>query len=114
MSETYLQQWEHWVTSLKDLEKLRIPRMYSDISYRNATNREIHTFSDASKEAIGVVAYIKFYEANCSRTSFLLGKAKVAPTSGHTIPRLELCAAVMAVELFLLFIFLFSTFTLYI
>lgn len=42
VSEIYLQRWESWVTSLKDLEKLRIPRMYSDISYRNATNREIH------------------------------------------------------------------------
>lgn len=30
---------------------------------------------------------------------FILGKAKVAPTHGHTIPRLELYAAVMAVEL---------------
>ena len=30
---------------------------------------------------------------------FVLGKAKVAPTSGHTIPRLELCAAVLAVEI---------------
>ncbi|XP_071161241.1 uncharacterized protein [Mytilus edulis] len=30
---------------------------------------------------------------------FILGKAKVAPTSGHTIPRLELSAAVLAVEI---------------
>ncbi|XP_069101998.1 uncharacterized protein [Argopecten irradians] len=31
--------------------------------------------------------------------SFLLGKAKTAPQHGHTIPRLELCAAVLATEL---------------
>ncbi|XP_062604473.1 uncharacterized protein LOC134266274 [Saccostrea cucullata] len=30
---------------------------------------------------------------------FVFGKCKVAPKSGHTIPRLELCAAVLAVEL---------------
>jgi hypothetical protein len=28
-----------------------------------------------------------------------MGKAKLLPTSGHTVPRLELCGAVLAVEL---------------
>lgn len=32
-------------------------------------------------------------------TSFLLGKANVAPSSVHRVPRLELCAAVLAVQL---------------
>ncbi|XP_021353860.1 uncharacterized protein LOC110450585, partial [Mizuhopecten yessoensis] len=36
---------------------------------------------------------------SCVSSSFILGKAKVAPAHGHTIPRLELCAAVLATEL---------------
>ena len=32
--------------------------------------------------------------------SFIIGKAKVAPKNGHTIPRLELCAAVLATEIY--------------
>ena len=31
--------------------------------------------------------------------SFIMGKSKVSPKHGLTTPRLELCAAVMAVEL---------------
>lgn len=64
---------------------------------------ELHIFSDASEKAIAAAAY----SVGCTDTSnntetihLVLGKAKVAPKSGHTIPRLELCAAVLAVEVF--------------
>ncbi|XP_062601577.1 uncharacterized protein LOC134263265 [Saccostrea cucullata] len=40
----------------------------------------------------------KLQDNDMFSTSFLLGKAKVAPVHGHTIPRLELCAAVLATE----------------
>lgn len=33
------------------------------------------------------------------QVGFVSGKSKLAPKSGHTIPRLELCAAVLAVEI---------------
>ncbi len=56
-------------------------------------------FSDASTKAIGVVAYLRTIQAEEQvEVGFILGKAKLAPPSEPTIPRLELCAAVLAVE----------------
>ena len=99
LSDSYLDQWEAWVTSLKGLETLRIPRMYTSLSFVTANLREIHIFCDASKQAIGAVAYLKLSDGKSTEISFVMGKAKVAPSSGHTIPRLELCGAVLAVEM---------------
>jgi hypothetical protein len=100
LQETFLKRWEAWVHSLQHLEMLKIPRMYCQFSVALSMKREIHIFSDASKEAIAAVAYIKvFQEDSKYDVGFVLGKAKVAPNHGHTIPRLELCAAVMAVNL---------------
>ena len=62
--------------------------------------KELHVFSDASEKAIAAVAYLRTTDSSGElNTGFILGKAKVAPTSGHTIPRLELSAAVLAVEI---------------
>ncbi|XP_063399006.1 uncharacterized protein LOC134683625 [Mytilus trossulus] len=99
LPDTYLHPWKQWINTLPDLEQCCIPRMYSDISYAEASNREVHIFCDASKEAIGAVAYLRLIDSHHVTVSFLLGKAKVAPSHGNTIPRLELCASVLAAEL---------------
>lgn len=59
----------------------------------------MHVFCDASTKAVGAVAYLKLTAGNgLSEVGFLLGKARLAPKPDITIPRLELCAAVLAVE----------------
>lgn len=74
--------------------------MYTPFSIRDASKDELHTFSDASEKAIAAVAYLKVFQHDgSSHLGFVLEKTKLAPISGNTIPRLELCAAVMAVEI---------------
>ncbi|XP_062610110.1 uncharacterized protein LOC134271902 [Saccostrea cucullata] len=100
LQPTFQRRWQDWVISLQQLELLKIPRMYCKLSVTFSSKCEVHICSDASKEAIAAVAYLKvFTESGSHDSGFLLGKGKVVPVHGHTIPRLELCAAVMAVDL---------------
>lgn len=47
-----------------------------------------------------MVAYLKSTEENGKvHVGFILGKARLAPANEPTTPRLELCAAVLAVEI---------------
>ncbi|XP_060083210.1 uncharacterized protein LOC132562482 [Ylistrum balloti] len=90
LPESLRREWESWVKSLTHLEDFRVPRKYSQVSFSKATGRDVHIFSDASKDATGSVAYLKLYSEDSVDVSFLLAKSEVAPVSGHTIPRLEL------------------------
>ncbi|XP_028847241.1 uncharacterized protein LOC114796892 [Denticeps clupeoides] len=95
------EEWNKWRDSLKDLEQLQIPRCYLPFSQATAVKKELCIFSDASTMAIGAVAYLRALESEGQwHTGFIMGKSKVAPRPAHTVPRLELCAAVLAVEMY--------------
>lgn len=64
-----------------------------------AIRNELWIYCDASEKAITAVSYLKaFFPDGSTSIGFLLGKSKVAPVSGDTIPRWELCADVLAIE----------------
>jgi hypothetical protein len=92
-------QWKLWLDSLADLNKIRIPRTYASVPSARIKSKQIHIFCDASEKAIAAVAYLKSVDlTENTHIGFVLGKAKLAPSHGHTLPRLELCAAVLAIE----------------
>ena len=94
LPESFREKWENWTKPFVHLETVSIPRMYGRLLVTKASSAQIHVFCDASKDAVAAVAYMK----RIVRRRILFGKAKVAPSHGH-MPRLELCAAVVAVEL---------------
>lgn len=96
----FIQRWNAWRSSLSGLEMLCVPRTYGGVPISQAHSTELLVFSDASTMAIAAVAYVKLGYGTEQRLGFIMGKTKLAPKHGHTIPRLELCAAVLAVELY--------------
>ncbi|RXN36772.1 hypothetical protein ROHU_002657 [Labeo rohita] len=99
-AEDWDTEWTRWKRSLRDLEGLQIPRPYTSFSTAGALRRELYVFADASVKAIAAVAYIKVTShQDQTEIGFVFGKAKLAPQPDLTIPRLELCAAVLAIEI---------------
>lgn len=94
------EEWSRWKQSLHALGDLRIPRMYTPVSLSLATSSEIHVYSYASEKAISAVVYLQTVDdLGEVNIGFVIGKSRIAPKQGNTIPRLELCAALLATEL---------------
>lgn len=92
------ESWRMWKNSLSSLENVMVPRMYFKESLSHLDWVQLHVFSDASELAVSAVAYLRSCYKGEISVSFIMGKAKLAPSKGHTIPRLELCAALLATE----------------
>ncbi|XP_022808944.1 uncharacterized protein LOC111345925 [Stylophora pistillata] len=89
--------WEAWCQTLTTS---RVPRCYTTIPFNAVSRRELHTFCDTSNEAIAAVSYLRIIQDNGNvQVSFVLRKAKLAPNHATSVPRLELCAAVLGVEI---------------
>ncbi|XP_062587040.1 uncharacterized protein LOC134248654 [Saccostrea cucullata] len=89
-------EWRNWFDSLEELAHISIPRPYTSSGLHDASGVEVHVFWDASEIAVSAVAYLKVVEMDHTEIGFVLGKSKLAPAHRHTVPRLELCAAVLA------------------
>lgn len=89
--------WKKFVESISNLYKLRIPRFVMCDSPKVI---ELHIFTDASQIAYGACAYIRTWNANGDITVKLLcAKSRVAPVKPVSIPRLELCGALVGAKL---------------
>jgi len=100
MPEQALRRWERWLSSLPDLRSISIPRSFHLNSYENMQKCQIHCFADASTLAYGAVCYIRAVDHDSEVVCTLcMAKSRLVPAEETSIPRLELMAAVMAVEL---------------
>ncbi|XP_075168995.1 uncharacterized protein LOC142241135 isoform X2 [Haematobia irritans] len=89
-----LMEWNDVKYQLMLAAQLKIPRF---VAFNNYTN--IHAFADASIKAYGACIYVVTREFGVTKSSLLCAKSRVAPLKPITLPRLELCAAVLLVQL---------------
>ncbi|KAG5672332.1 hypothetical protein PVAND_002466 [Polypedilum vanderplanki] len=106
VSNNILNEWKSWLADIKEITKIRIPRMISQLdAIQNAEKLELHSFCDAGIEAFGAVTYLVVHANNQVTSRILMAKAKVTPLRFHTeteikeIPRLELMSALLAARL---------------
>ncbi|CAL8128201.1 unnamed protein product [Orchesella dallaii] len=96
--EEIFEEWLIWVGEINLITQVNIPRCYC-VDSKNAVDVELHTFTDASKEAYAAVCYFRFIFVDHVNVSFVSSKVKVAPLKKLTVPRLELQAAVLGSKL---------------
>ena len=100
IGEDEFDRWKTWLADLPILSKVSLERCIKPSSFGEVKRAELHHFADASQIAYGAVSYLRLVNQDGAvHCAFLMGKSRLAHVKPMTIPRLELTAAVLAVQL---------------
>jgi hypothetical protein len=90
--------WYDFINTLTELNNVAISRCV--ISVKNPISVQLVGFADASTAAYGACLFIRAINHNAEISVHLLcAKSRIAPLKTVSIPRLELCAAVLLAQL---------------
>lgn len=91
-------QWQQILNDLIATNPIKIPRWLRISTVKESI--ELHVFCDASMLSYACCVYVRVTKENgTSECNLLAAKTKVAPVRTITIPRLELCGALLAAKL---------------
>ena len=86
-------EWKSYRDDLPNLRDVKLPRC---MCINDAIKHELHCFSDASELAYAAVVFLRSTNADGeSWTRIVAAKTKVAPIKTTSLPRLELCGALL-------------------
>lgn len=91
-----VEQWSHFQLELPLLDKFSVPRHLGIFENSTAT---LVGFADACESSFGAAVYLYLDSNSEFKTSLICSKSKVSPLKVVSIPRLELCAAVLLAKL---------------
>lgn len=93
------QEWSSLRESLQQVDEIKLNRwMYT--TQTNQNNVTLHGFADASTKAYAAVVYLRVEtEDKEIKTSLVAARTRVAPVKAVTVPRLELCGALLLSKL---------------
>nr|XP_041632345.1 uncharacterized protein LOC121502707 [Drosophila kikkawai] len=91
-----LHRWHDFLRSYSFLHQVRIPRW---VHFQPGVQVQIHGFCDASQKAYGATIYVRIQRDGIISANLLTSKTKVAPVKTVSLPRLELCGAVLLADL---------------
>ena len=79
---------------------MQIDRCYHHHGWQ-CSDIQLHIFCDASESAYEAMAYLRFaFKDGTTYCCFVMAKSRSAPIRTHTMPRLELNAALIGVKLY--------------
>lgn len=94
------EQMDTWNTFRVQLQSVRRIRKKRCVIPGDAKRIELHGYCDASKRAYGACLYVRCVLGDGKiNVQLLCSKSRVAPLKPVTIPRLELCAALVLAQL---------------
>nr|CAH7734508.1 unnamed protein product [Callosobruchus chinensis] len=97
LPQKLLEVWNHLISDIDSINSIQVSR---HILVNHPVHVELHCFSDASQSAYGCCIYIKSIDATGQAViSLACSKSRVAPLKTLSIPRLELCGAVLTTRL---------------
>jgi hypothetical protein len=92
-----ISQWSNFSQQLPEVRELKVPRKFAA---EGVQSYQLHGFCDSSEAAYGAVIYLRVTKSDGSVRVFLVcAKARVAPLKRQSLPRLELCGAVLLADL---------------
>lgn len=95
--EEFRATWENFRDSLEQIEHVLIPRK---VICSETSEVQVHGFCDASQIAYGACIYIRSTNRGGKhQVSLLCSKSRVAPLKVLSLPRLELCGALLLARL---------------
>ena len=93
------EEFANWRLELEKLHQIGIQRCFME-GMSKIVDIQLHGFSDSSEKAYGGAVYLRLKdEDERIRSHLLMSKTRLAPIKRKTLPRLELCGALVLARL---------------